>query len=888
MCLPSAQAFADVVSSAVADAGKELSEEPTQLQAGETAYGVHVKTAEEARAQESRGAIVEMVEKEKKTDEEVAADAAAQASANGFGASAELPKSLDLRERGVVSSVKSQGDWGTCWSFSSNAAAEISLASAIAQKTGQTPTALDFSALQTAWFGYTPLPEDASTLSGTAATQAGEGTAPKSSETSKLNMGANVLLPASCFTQGIGVSWLADTPYCNSEGTRGDGDWSLPETKRFTSLARVKKVNYLDFLHTASWSLDESALTAAKTELNEGRGLVVAYRASYYPYMNYINWCQYNDTTDEAETDTNHLVCIVGYDDDYSADNFTEGHRPPGNGAFLVKNSWGSTSVAADDPEYGDWGIEGSGYFWLSYYDHSIYRPCSFEFDLDSYTGDYIDTSTEIVDQYDYMQVMAVPQTTLFPESDDGWYANVYTASERQSVHHVGTYYFGKNRTLKYRVYKLRNGATAPDDYVSDVPAAEGTYRADSEGYVNIALDAQVRVEKGAKYAVWFSQADEDGASYLPRGQNASPSAGLYSFGATAVVNEGESFSTSSLGKKWTQLSGDDASNSEYAYDNYCVKAYASVLPDAGASAWKRLAGNTAFGTMGRIVNEGWESSEWAVVATSKSYHDALAASGLAGLLDCPILLTAPQSLTSTTSNLLKAKGVKKVVVVGGTEAVSDAVVAQIKRLGATVDRVAGATAVGTASAIYEYGKARGGWSSDAIVATAGSYQDALSIAPYAYARRAPIFLAQGGSGTLTSGTASRLKAGGFTRTIIVGGVQAVASSVEKQVVKPTRLAGNTAYGTSRRVADFCLGEGMIAGHMGVACGRSYQDALTGAALCGRQGSVLILADDKNSSTVGNVVKPNKSALEEDGCYIFGGTQAVSASVEAAVKAASK
>jgi hypothetical protein len=51
---------------------------------------------------------------------------------------------------------------------------------------------------------------------------------------------------------------------------------------------------------------------------------------------------------------TNHQVTIVGYDDNFSADNFNEGVRPASNGAFLVKNSWGK-------------GYHDNGYFWISY-----------------------------------------------------------------------------------------------------------------------------------------------------------------------------------------------------------------------------------------------------------------------------------------------------------------------------------------------------------------------------------------------------------------------------------------------------------------------------------------------------------------------------------------
>ncbi len=314
----------------------------------------------------------------------------------------------------------------------------------------------------------------------------------------------------------------------------------------------------------------------------------------------------------------------------------------------------------------------------------------------------------------------------------------------------------------------------------------------------------------------------------------------------------------------------------------------------APAEIWTRLSGGTAIGTMKQIVNAGWDTSEWAIVATNKSYHDALAASGLAGLLDCPILMTSPASLTDATAKLITAKGVEHVVVVGGTSAVSDTVFNQIKKLSgvSSVERVWGNTAVGTANKIYDYGKtlvASGaiseGWGTDAVVATTASYQDAASIAPYAYAQHVPVFLV---AGALADGTAKRVAAAGaFDRTLVIGGTAAVSANVEAQLKNPTRLGGNTAYGTCKKVAEFCLANGMTAQHMGVATGRSYQDAVVGAALCGKNNSVLVLADDKNSANVGGVVKSHKDDLREN-CYVFGGEQAVSAAVYSAILAASE
>ena len=56
-----------------------------------------------------------------------------------------------------------------------------------------------------------------------------------------------------------------------------------------------------------------------------------------------------------------HAIEIVGWDDSYSADNFRSEHRPTSDGAWLCKNSWGTT--------YGD-----NGYFWISYEDEYLFN----------------------------------------------------------------------------------------------------------------------------------------------------------------------------------------------------------------------------------------------------------------------------------------------------------------------------------------------------------------------------------------------------------------------------------------------------------------------------------------------------------------------------------
>ena len=94
-----------------------------------------------------------------------------------------------------------------------------------------------------------------------------------------------------------------------------------------------------------------------------------------------------------------------------------------------------------------------------------------------------------------------------------------------------------------------------------------------------------------------------------------------------------------------------------------------SVLSARSVSdkAVKTLAGETQYDTAAAEALAAYPSGcSTAVVASGESYVDALSATGLAGALDCPILLTGPDSLPDATAGARSRLGVTRVVVVGG------------------------------------------------------------------------------------------------------------------------------------------------------------------------------------------------------------------------------
>lgn len=327
--------------------------------------------------------------------------------------------------------------------------------------------------------------------------------------------------------------------------------------------------------------------------------------------------------------------------------------------------------------------------------------------------------------------------------------------------------------------------------------------------------------------------------------------------------------------------------NAQTAFD--AAKQNGTRTPE---DTWTRLAGDNAFDTMGAIIEEaGFETGGTVLIATSDGYWDALTATGAAGLGKGCVVLTARDALSDQAAAQLRALAPAHVIICGGEGAISTQVFDQVHELtGVDPVRCAGQTATGTACEIFKaaHDVTGGTWATTAIVATNDGYWDALAIAPYAYAKGCPIFLAEGGK-SLSDETIKTMVEGGITQVIIVGGEGAVSSGVAKQVEDAhikviERLAGKTAVGTSQVIAEFELSQDMSADGMAVATRDGYWDALTGASMCGHDNSVLVLVADDDRSAVSDFVAVHADQIGQG--YIFGGDTAVSANTFDALVAA--
>lgn len=167
-----------------------------------------------------------------------------------------------------------------------------------------------------------------------------------------------------------------------------------------------------------------------------------AVTCDYHHDDRYFNWVTSAYYSDKAGTFCNHEVAIVGWNDNYPAENFNKAHRPPKDGAWLAKNSWGT-----------DWGTDGDsdpqgrnseGYFWISYYDTGIETITCFDYNsADRYKYNY---------QYD--GGFGVKTATIAPNAS---VCTAYTVkgltSDKERIDAVGFFVDSSDVTGKVSVY---------------------------------------------------------------------------------------------------------------------------------------------------------------------------------------------------------------------------------------------------------------------------------------------------------------------------------------------------------------------------------------------------------------------------------------------------
>ena len=190
-----------------------------------------------------------------------------------------------------------------------------------------------------------------------------------------------------------------------------------------------------------------------------------------------------------------------------------------------------------------------------------------------------------------------------------------------------------------------------------------------------------------------------------------------------------------------------------------------------------RLAGPDRFATAAAIAARSPSTGGTVYVATGLGFADALAGGAAAAREGAPLLLVSRDGVPPVTSAALASLAPARLVVLGGTAAVSDAVAAELVALtGAALERLAGQDRYGTAAAVAARFPSQG----PATVATGEAFPDALAGVPVTAG--GPLLLTA--PHDLPDPTAQALAALEPSAITVLGGTAAVSRPVE------VRLAG--------------------------------------------------------------------------------------------------
>ena len=262
-------------------------------------------------------------------------------------------------------------------------------------------------------------------------------------------------------------------------------------------------------------------------------------------------------------------------------------------------------------------------------------------------------------------------------------------------------------------------------------------------------------------------------------------------------------------------------------------------------------------------------------VATAANFADALAGGPAAAHGGGPVLLVDRDRVPESTSFELQRLDPARVVVLGGTGAVSELVAEQLDDV-APVQRLSGNDRFSTAAAVSAATFPER--VSVAYIATGNGFADALSGGAAAARDRGPVLLA--GDGELPAATVAELRRLSPRQIVVLGGTGAVSPEVAAELAEYTdgaveRLSGSDRYATSAAIAARMFP--VAVDTVFVATGENFPDALAGVPAAAREKAPLLLV---RHDAVPDVVAAQLERLRPRRIVILGGSGAVSAETE--------
>lgn len=424
-----------------------------------------------------------------------------------------IPEAYDLRDYGLVEPVYNQGAYDNCWAVAANVVAGSPLLEQFPQ--------LSLSPYHTTWFTYRGNEEEEADYCDNPYAAGGFST--------------SAVATLAAWKGPVYMDSITTDPYAE-----GDPD----ECTRFKADFHMQDSYYMP-----SGTYNEAEYFGINKEITKK---IIMETGPVSVKFKSDDDCFNSDTSawyNKEEDYSDHQVVIVGWDDNYSRKNFLKGKRPEKNGAWLVRNSWGT-----------DWGDD--GYFWLSYEDKTTGISSAMVLEeKDNYKKNY---------QYDTLGwVYSIAPDRKGGETKSGTAANIFKAESNEILEAVS--FFTTDAATEYKISVYTGVKKNSPESGKQIVTQE-----DFEpfaGYHTIELDEPVKLKKGENFSIVVTLKNPEFPCAIPVEMRSyydgNPPEYMGNGGESYIISNG----------KWKDVAGymDD-----FYITNVCIKGFTNPLPSDG------------------------------------------------------------------------------------------------------------------------------------------------------------------------------------------------------------------------------------------------------------------------------------------------------------------
>ena len=265
-----------------------------------------------------------------------------------------------------------------------------------------------------------------------------------------------------------------------------------------------------------------------------------------------------------------------------------------------------------------------------------------------------------------------------------------------------------------------------------------------------------------------------------------------------------------------------------------------SYIPTSNAlDSIQKIQGIDRYETAGLIADK--QTYKTAILVNSdKNLADGLSASGLAGTVDAPILLTKKDSIPNATHKRLES--VEKIYIIGGENSIGNKVQSELESKGIEIKRISGEGRIETSYSVAEEIKSVTNGFNKVIFTNAYKGEpDAMSASAVAVRDKSPIILTDGKSTSFDGLGAESYAIGG-------------SSSISDGLVNNTnskRIGGTDRFDTNKKIIQEFYGS---ASEFYITKAYNLVDALTGSTIA-KDAPIVLVHNGSNKSILKNASK---------------------------------